>query len=124
MRCARFEVAVHEYDRGTLSPEEHRAVEAHAATCPACAELRRVCAETCCRDFVDELPQFLDDELAPDARRRFDRHLSVCADCRAYLDSYRAALSLTAAAFHAAEPEPLPEGLVRSILAARRRPPG
>ena len=121
MNCARFEVAVHEYYRGTLAPDEHAAVEAHARACAACAELKRTCEETCCRDFVAALPEFLEGALAAPERRRFERHLSICGDCRAYLESYRSAIALTAAAFQT-EGEPLPEDLVRSILA--RRPKG
>lgn len=122
MNCARFEDAVHEYYRGTLSAAEHTGVERHAEECPTCGELKRACEETCCKDFVDLLPEFLEPGFAPEERRRFQRHLALCADCRTYLESYRTTLELTESAFHAERVEPLPESLVQSILSARRPP--
>lgn len=119
MNCARFELAVHEHYRGTLSPAETAALEAHAQACPACAALREACAETRCKDFVEVLPDWLEGSLAPAEQRRYERHLALCPDCRAYLASYRSAIALTATAFQAPA-EPLPEALVRSILARRR----
>ncbi|HEX6883325.1 MAG TPA: zf-HC2 domain-containing protein [Planctomycetota bacterium] len=119
MNCARFQVAVHEHYRGTLTPEESAALEAHARACPACAALREACEETCCKDFVATLPEWLEGNLEPAEQRRHERHLAICPDCRAYLESYRTAIALTATAFQTPA-EPLPEALVRAILARRR----
>lgn len=43
------------------------------------------------RHLDDALSAYLDDELAPAARREADAHLAVCADCRAELDDVAAA---------------------------------
>jgi anti-sigma factor RsiW len=76
-----------------------------------------------CRELVDFLMDYLDGELAPDIRRRFDAHLDQCPDCVTYLDTYRETLRLTrelGAADAVAAPE-VPEALVRAVLAARDR---
>jgi anti-sigma factor RsiW len=118
MKCERFENAIHEYYRGTLGGAERAEVERHAADCPACSALKKACEELSCRELVELLAQFVGGELPPARKQVLERHLRICRDCEAYLASYRATLALTASAFDD-EPEPLPESLVRAILAKR-----
>ena len=83
-----------------------------------------------CRELADQLMEFVEGELHPFRRRMFLRHLARCRDCEAYLDGYRKAVALGRAASAETgdcserEESPasrgVPEGLVRSILAARR----
>lgn len=77
-----------------------------------------------CRELIDFLYLYLDDELPADRRGEFERHLGVCEACREYIRQYREAIRLGTAAF--ADPsEPAetqaPEELVRAILASRSR---
>jgi anti-sigma factor RsiW len=76
-----------------------------------------------CRELLDFLAAYLDDELPPAERAVFDRHLGVCPDCVKYLESYRETVRLGKQAFAAeAElPGEVPEELVSAILAARAR---
>jgi anti-sigma factor RsiW len=77
-----------------------------------------------CRELIDFLYLYLEDELPKDRRHEFERHLGVCPSCRAYIREYQEAVRLGRAAF--AEPEALaeeaaPAELVRAILASRPR---
>jgi anti-sigma factor RsiW len=76
-----------------------------------------------CRELVDFLMAYLDDELSAPVRRAFDAHLALCEDCVNYLRGYEATLRLERRAFDAPEaavPDDVPEELVAAILASRR----
>lgn len=77
-----------------------------------------------CREFADFMVDYLAGDLPPASRAEFERHLSVCDNCRRYLAGYEATLKLGRRAFDddaAVLPRIVPEDLVRAILAARRR---
>jgi len=74
-----------------------------------------------CRELIEYLAAYLDDELPHEERGAFERHLSVCPYCRDYLATYRATIHLGRRAL-AAEAEVLaevPRDLLSAILAAR-----
>jgi anti-sigma factor RsiW len=75
-----------------------------------------------CRELIDFLAAYLDDELASAARADFEAHLSLCPHCVDYLASYRETIRLGK---QACEPDvelpaDVPRELVDAILAARR----
>jgi anti-sigma factor (TIGR02949 family) len=73
-----------------------------------------------CRELIDFLAAYLDGELPPDERARFDAHLGECPECVAYLATYRDTIALAKGAC-AADPTPdVPERLARAIAAARK----
>jgi len=76
-----------------------------------------------CREVVDFLAAYLEEELPGAKRGEFDRHLAVCRPCVAYLEGYRWTVALGhALGAHDLEiPSPAPERLIAAILAARRR---
>lgn len=75
-----------------------------------------------CREATEFIMDYLTGQLAEDVVARFERHLSRCEACRAYLASYRATLAMEQDAFAAdTAAEPVPEELVQGILDARRR---
>ena len=77
-----------------------------------------------CRELIDFLMAYLDGELPARESRSFERHLGLCPDCRAYLDSYRTTVRLGGELCREPEGEPppdIPEDLVAAILEARRR---
>ncbi len=45
-----------------------------------------------CRELVDFLMEYLEDELPGDSRRVFEAHLGECPPCQAYLDTYKEAI--------------------------------
>ena len=76
-----------------------------------------------CREFADYMMDYLSGELSPESRAQFERHVSLCANCRKYLTSYDETVKLGKRAFEdddAALPADVPEQLVEAILAARR----
>ncbi len=71
-----------------------------------------------CQELEGFMVDYLDGALPEQQRRTFDWHLRLCRDCRRYLDAYRRAIALGQAACDAPD-EPLPDELVKAILAAR-----
>jgi anti-sigma factor RsiW len=75
-----------------------------------------------CREFVEFLMAYLDEELSPTEREVFERHVRDCPPCGTYLDTYRQTVRMGGALCGAESPVPedVPEELVAAILAARR----
>jgi len=77
-----------------------------------------------CREFADFIADYLSGELMAESRAAFDRHLSLCTNCRKYLDGYRQTLELGKRVFEddrAEVPNAVPEELVKAILNTRRQ---
>jgi anti-sigma factor RsiW len=75
-----------------------------------------------CREVIDFLDRYLEDELSPRERREFDWHLRLCRPCRAYLRTYRETLRFEEVAREELDrevPESVPEELVLAILQSR-----
>jgi len=75
-----------------------------------------------CRECVEFLMDYLDDALSVDVKATFERHLTACANCVRYLESYRTTTTVCKKAFEAGERDaatPVPEELIQAILAAR-----
>ncbi len=79
-----------------------------------------------CREVVDFLDGYLTGALDPDATARFERHLSECPPCVAYMQTYQAATSMARAALRESEDaaEEMPEDLVKAVLRARGKGEG
>jgi anti-sigma factor RsiW len=76
-----------------------------------------------CREFADFILDYLSGGLVGEVQASFDRHLSRCPSCRAYLAQYRVTVAAGKQAFaepDAALPAEVPEDLVRAILSSRR----
>jgi anti-sigma factor RsiW len=73
-----------------------------------------------CHEVIDFLGAWLDDELPPDVRSRFDEHVAVCPACVDYIETYRQTQQLArqAADDEARDEDGAPEPLVQAILAA------
>jgi anti-sigma factor RsiW len=75
-----------------------------------------------CRETVNLLGAYHDGDLGAEQRSSVEAHLIRCRRCREYLRSYRATIELARAAMKKPEQAaPLPEELVKAILAARLR---
>jgi anti-sigma factor RsiW len=69
------------------------------------------------------MADYVSGELPPETGALFDRHLSRCPNCRAYLSNYRDTIALGRRAFADEDgelPPDVPEDLVQGILASRR----
>ena len=76
-----------------------------------------------CRDLIEFLMDYLDDELSAGEKRRFDEHLGLCPECTAYLASYRETIRLGQMICQPNKsdlPDDIPDDLVEAILTARR----
>ena len=65
-----------------------------------------------CQQATALLVEYVNDTLAPETRRAFQEHLRDCADCRAYLRTYRA----TIRALGAVRYEDIPAALQERLL--------
>ncbi|HXG18725.1 MAG TPA: zf-HC2 domain-containing protein [Methylomirabilota bacterium] len=77
-----------------------------------------------CREFIEFLWQYESNELSPEERARFDDHLTRCAPCVRYLQSYRATIKISKVALAPTdEPVPMdvPEELLQAILSSREK---
>jgi anti-sigma factor RsiW len=75
-----------------------------------------------CKEFVESLPAFRDDELTPRDRMRAQGHLAGCERCSAYLLGYEQTIELAKRTASDRDTSTvLPENLVRRMMAARRR---
>ena len=77
-----------------------------------------------CRELIDFLSDYLENELPAGERAAFDEHLAVCPECRQYVESYRMTIDLGRKAFARPDDEPppqVPPALIQAILEARRR---
>ena len=75
-----------------------------------------------CKELIDFLMDYVDGELPPSERRRFDRHLGLCTHCTDYVASYRETVRLGKMICRPGRdelPPDIPEDLVQAILEAR-----
>ena len=77
-----------------------------------------------CQQVTALLVEYVTDALAPQTLRAFEAHLRACADCRAYLHTYRATIRATGTLRYADIPTALQDRLL-SFLHTRvtRAPP-
>ena len=71
-----------------------------------------------CRDVIGFLMDYIDGVLAPAERSEFEKHLSVCHSCVAYLKTYQLTIKMEIAT--RIEDVTIPEDLVRAIMASRK----
>ncbi len=77
-----------------------------------------------CREFTEFIVDYLGGVLPEEVRALFERHLSRCDNCRAYLSNYQATIAMEQQAFvdeEAELPSDVPEDLIQAILNARPR---
>ena len=102
------------FRRPARTPTYRRAGGTYAAATPM--------NELTCRDVADSLMAYLDRELDQPHRAAFESHLGECDECVRYLRAYEQTVRLAKAAGRETDaPEAVPERLVRSILAAKKR---
>jgi anti-sigma factor RsiW len=78
-----------------------------------------------CRELIDFLDRYVDDELSRPMKAKFEEHLEVCTACVEYLHSYRETIRLAADAWQDEDLaiEDVPTQLIDAILAVRDRAP-
>ena len=124
MNCTGYHAIFRDFMAGRIGAAQRAELERHVAECKECAAHHEIAREISCRELTDALDEYIEGRLAADRRLVFDRHLSICTACRTYLALYEQAIALAKRAFSDhQEPtaQPVPETLVRSILAERDR---
>jgi anti-sigma factor RsiW len=78
-----------------------------------------------CREFVEFLWRYIDNELPQAERTTFDDHLAKCPHCVKYLQQYQDTIRIGKAAVVASTdpvPAEVPEDLIQAILHSRVKP--
>ncbi len=73
-----------------------------------------------CEEAEEFILAYLEGELAPRQKRAFEWHLKLCRECRDYLKAYQRSLQLGKAALTEEMLPPLPDDLVKAIMASRK----
>jgi anti-sigma factor RsiW len=74
-----------------------------------------------CQEVIDYLSAYVAAELPPAEQTAMDRHIAVCPACVNFLESFRATLAVTQSSKLFPVAEPIPEGLVKAVLAAKKQ---
>ena len=69
-----------------------------------------------CQDFIKELGNLLDNELAAEIREQLEAHLAECNTCQVLYDSTRKTLRIVTDSGSFDYPEPISEPLVSKIM--------
>ena len=73
-----------------------------------------------CRDFITELGNLLDDDIASEIREQLEAHLAHCNTCQVLYDSTRKTLRIVTESGSFEYPEPVAEPLVSKVMARIR----
>jgi hypothetical protein len=122
MTCDELKHDLHLYYTGRLDPSGLDGLEQHRRGCADCDRLMTLAEEMTCKEFTELLDAYVEGSLPEAQRETLDRHLSICPDCTAFLQSYRATMSMSAIAMKQAMArlsDEMPDELVEAILAAR-----
>jgi predicted anti-sigma-YlaC factor YlaD len=69
-----------------------------------------------CHDFITELGNLLDDDVAAEIRVQLESHLTHCNTCQVLYDSTRKTLRIVTDSGSFEYPEPIAEPLVNRIM--------
>ena len=70
-----------------------------------------------CKDFLNELSEYLDETTDPDIRRRVEEHVSECPNCFVVFDTTKKTLQI----YKGMEPQPIPQDVHSRLMAALER---
>jgi anti-sigma factor RsiW len=85
--------------------------------------LKRMHSMITCKEFEAFIVNYLDDSLPEPQKRKFDRHLRICRECREYLAAYESTIEIGQAVLGPADdsiPEDVPEDLIQAVLNSRK----
>ncbi len=124
MNCQTLRQKLAEYVGEMLPAADRDALSAHILGCTECTALVKPLRDLACREVIDSLADYLDGTMSRADSHSLALHLELCTECEDYLDAYQQTIRL---AKTTSEPPcldpPLPDALVRTVLAWRNRPP-
>lgn len=71
-----------------------------------------------CEELIRFLLEYVEGSLPAEELQKFEEHLGVCEDCRAYLRTYEVTIRMEKSVAPI-DPDDVPEELVQAVLAAR-----
>lgn len=69
-----------------------------------------------CQDFITELGNLLEDDVASEIREQLEAHLAHCNTCQVLYDSTRKTLRIVTESGSFEYPEPIAEPLVTKVM--------
>lgn len=69
-----------------------------------------------CQDFISELGNLLDEDIASQIREQLEAHLAHCSTCQVLYDSTRKTLRIVTESGSFEYPEPIAEPLVNRVM--------
>lgn len=76
-----------------------------------------------CKDFIAQLGNYLEDDLAAELRLALDQHLASCTTCQVIVDSSKKTLTIVTESGEFELSERLPESVTARIMAKIRAIP-
>lgn len=70
-----------------------------------------------CKDFLNELNEYLDETTDADTRRRLEEHISECPNCFVVCDTTKKTIQV----FRGLEAQPIPEDVHCRLMEALQR---
>jgi anti-sigma factor (TIGR02949 family) len=70
-----------------------------------------------CKQFLDELSEFLDDTVSAEDRKKLEEHICACPNCWVLTDTTKKTIEV----YRKTEPVDLPEGVRGRLMAALER---
>jgi anti-sigma factor RsiW len=70
-----------------------------------------------CKQFLEELNDYLDESAREDVRRELEQHLSECPNCWVICDTTKKTIEI----FRGTDPYPIPDEVHHRLIAALRK---
>ena len=70
-----------------------------------------------CKDFLNELSDFLDDTLDPEIRAKLQKHVSECPNCWVILDTTQRTIKV----YKGLEPQTIPPDIHSRLMTALKK---
>ena len=70
-----------------------------------------------CKDFLNDLSEYLDDSLDPEIKARLHQHVNECPNCWVVLDTTQKTIRV----FRGVEPQAIPPDIHSRLLSALQR---
>ena len=67
-----------------------------------------------CKDFLQDLSDYLDETCSQDLRKELEKHVSECPNCWVVVDTTKRTIQV----YKGMEPQPLPDNVKSRLMAA------